>query len=91
MWYFFDYFCDVIYVLDVVIVVRIGFLEEGILVIDIKWVYMWYICFVEFIVDVVLLILIDILYVILGFFLFLRINCIVKGYKSFCIKVVMEL
>lgn len=74
-----------------VIVVWIGFLEEGILVIDVKWVYKWYIYFVEFIVDVVFLILIDVLYVVFGLFFFFRVNRIVKGYKSFCIKFVMEL
>lgn len=91
MWFVFDYFCDVIYFLDIVIVVRIGFLEEGIFVIEIKRVLKCYFCFVEFIVDIVFLIFIDLLYVVFGLVLFLRLNCFVKVYKSFRIKLVMEL
>lgn len=90
VWYLFDYFCDAIYVLDVVIAARTGFLEEGILVIDTKRVYMRYIRSVEFIADVVSLIPTDILYATLGPLPLLRINRIVKGYKSFRIKAVME-
>lgn len=90
VWFLFDYFCDAIYVLDVVIAARTGFLEQGILVTDTKRVYMRYIRSVEFIADVVSLIPTDILYAALGPLPLLRINRIIKGYKSFRIKAVME-
>ncbi|XP_078362093.1 cyclic nucleotide-gated channel alpha-3-like isoform X3 [Oculina patagonica] len=90
VWFLFDYFCDAIYALDIVIAARTGFLEEGILVTDTKRVYMRYIRSVEFIADVVSLIPTDILYAAFGPLPLLRVNRIVKGYKSFRIKAVME-
>ncbi|XP_022780572.1 cyclic nucleotide-gated cation channel alpha-3-like isoform X1 [Stylophora pistillata] len=90
VWFLFDYFCDAIYILDVVIAARTGFLQEGILVIDAKRVYMRYIRSVEFIADVVSLIPTDILYAALGPLPLLRVNRIIKGYKSFRVKAVME-
>lgn len=90
VWFLFDYFCDAIYALDIVISARTGFLEEGILVTDSKRVYMRYIRSVEFIADVVSLIPTDILYAAFGPLPLLRVNRIVKGYKSFRIKAVME-
>lgn len=90
VWFLFDYFCDAIYVLDMAIAARTGFLEEGILVTDTKRVYTRYIHSVEFIADVVSLIPTDILYAAFGPLPLLRVNRIVKGYKSFRIKAVME-
>ena len=90
VWFLFDYFCDAIYALDIVIAARTGFLEEGILVTDTKRVYMRYIRSVEFVADMVSLIPTDILYAAFGPLPLLRVNRIVKGYKSFRIKAVME-
>lgn len=90
VWFLFDYFCDAIYALDMAIAARTGFLEEGILVMDTKRVYKRYIHSVEFIADVVSLIPTDVLYAAFGPLPLLRVNRIVKGYKSFRIKSVME-
>jgi len=90
VWLLFDYFCDAIYALDIAIAARTGFLEEGILVMDTKRVYKRYIHSVEFIADVVSLIPTDVLYAAFGPLPLLRVNRIVKGYKSFRIKSVME-
>lgn len=89
-WFLFDYFCDAIYALDIAIAARTGFLEEGILVTDTKRVYMRYVRSVEFIADIVSLIPTDILYAAFGPCPLLRVNRIIKGYKSFKIKSVME-
>lgn len=90
VWFLFDYSCDVIYALDIAIAARTGFLEEGILVTDTKRVHKRYIHSLEFIADVVSLIPTDLLYAAFGPLPLLRVNRIVKGYKSFRIKSVME-
>lgn len=90
VWFLFDYLCDAIYALDIFITARTGFLEEGILVTDTKRLNMRYIRSVEFIADVVSLIPTDILYAAFGARPLLRVNRIIKGYKSFRIKSVME-
>ena len=89
-WFSFDYFCDAVYAFDIAISARTGFLEEGILVTDTKRVYMRYIRSAQFIADVVSLIPTDILYAAFGPLPLLRVNRIIKGYKSFRIKSVME-
>ena len=90
VWFVFDYFCDVIYAFDIAIAARTGFLEEGILVTDTKRVYRRYIRSVEFFADIASLIPTDLLYVAFGPLPLLRINRIIKAYKSFKIKSVME-
>lgn len=89
-WFVFDYFCDVIYAFDIAIACRTGFLEEGILVTDTKRVYRRYIRSVEFFADIASLIPTDLLYAAFGPLPLLRVNRIIKAYKSFKIKSVME-
>ncbi|XP_068748338.1 cyclic nucleotide-gated channel alpha-3-like isoform X2 [Montipora capricornis] len=89
-WFVFDYFCDVIYFLDIVIAARTGFLEEGILVTETKRVSKRYFCSVEFIADTASLIPTDLLYAAFGPVPLLRLNRLVKAYKSFRIKSAME-
>ena len=89
-WFSFDYFCDAIYVLDIVIGARTGFLEEGILVTDRERVSKRYTLSFEFVADVTSLLPTDILYAAFGPLPVIRINRIIKGYKSFTIKEVME-
>lgn len=89
-WFLFDYFCDAIYALDIAISARTGFLQEGILVTDTKRLYMRYVRSVDFFADIASLIPTDILYAAFGPLPLLRVNRIIKGYKSFRIKSVME-
>ena len=89
-WFLFDYFCDAIYALDIAIAARTGFLEEGILVTDTKRVYTRYIRSAEFFADIASLIPTDILYAAFGPLPLLRLNRIIKAYKSFKIKSLME-
>ena len=89
-WFSFDYFCDAVYALDIVIAARTGFLEEGILVTDTKRVYTRYIRSVEFFADIASLIPTDLLYAAFGPLPLLRLNRIIKAYKSFKIKSLME-
>ena len=89
-WFLLDYFCDAIYALDIAISARTGYLEEGILVTDPKLVCMRYIRSAEFFADVASLLPTDILYAAFGPLPHLRLNRIIKAYKSFRIKSVME-
>ncbi|XP_048582383.1 cGMP-gated cation channel alpha-1 isoform X2 [Nematostella vectensis] len=90
-WLVFDYFCDFLYVLDIIINFRTGFLEEGILVVDAKRVARHYAVSKNFIADLLSVFPTDILCVLYPERLpMLRINRLIKAYKSFRIKSLME-
>lgn len=89
-WFVFDYFCDAIYLLDIAIAARTGFLEEGILVTETKRVSKRYIFSVEFLADITSLIPFDLLYAVFGPVPLLRVNRLIRAYKSFQIKSAME-
>jgi hypothetical protein len=91
VWLFFDYFCDLVYLLDVLISFRTGFLEEGILIANTKKIASSYTKSKRFVADVLSLLPTDILYVIYPDSIpTLRLNRLIKSYKSFKVKGLME-
>ena len=89
-WFVFDYLCDALYVIDIAICSMTGFLEEGILVDDKKRVCRRYLLSKEFVADVISILPLDVLYLWLGPRPELRLNRLVKSYKSFKLKNAME-
>lgn len=91
VWPFFDYFCDLIYLLDLLITFRTGYLEEGILVTNTRCIAKSYIKSKQFIADVLSLLPTDILYVVYPESVpMLRLNRLIKSYKSIKVKGLME-
>lgn len=89
-WFVFDYFCDIIYLLDIAVCIRTGFLEEGILVEFKKRVAKRYLTSPEFAADVLSILPTDIFFFVIGVKPILRLNRLIKAYKSFRMKAVME-
>ena len=91
VWFAFDYLCDLLYILDIIISCLTSFLEEGILVNNRKRVFKRYLRSKEFIADVISIIPLDLLYIWFGVAMpELRLNRLVKSYKSFKLKSAME-
>ena len=90
VWLVFDYLCDLIYFLDIVVCIRTGSLEEGILVEDKKRVARRYLTSLAFVADVLSILPTDIFFFLMGVKPILRLNRLIKTYKSFRMKAVME-
>nr|XP_054749481.1 cyclic nucleotide-gated cation channel alpha-3-like [Lytechinus pictus] len=63
-WFIADYFCDFIYILDIVVQARTAYLEEGLLVTDVKILLCHYVKSKTFIVDIISLLPTDLFYLI---------------------------
>lgn len=91
VWMVFDYICDLIYLVDMVISLRTGYLDQGILVIDNKKIALSYIKSNRFFLDILSLIPTDFIHVVYSVDLSLvRLNRLIKSYKSLRIKNIME-
>ena len=90
VWMFFDYVSDAIYIMDIFVSFRMGFLEEGILVKDLRRLAKRYVLSKSFWADMLTLLPFDLLYFKYGTNPVFRIGRIVKSYKSYYIKSVME-
>lgn len=90
VWFVFDYLCDVIYILDILICIRTGFLEQGILVDCKKRIAKTYLTSLYFFADVLSIVPTDIFFFVIGVKPILRLNRLIKAYKSFRMKAVME-
>ncbi|XP_035681348.1 cyclic nucleotide-gated cation channel alpha-3-like isoform X1 [Branchiostoma floridae] len=66
LWMTLDYICDVIYILDMVVRFRTGYLEQGLLVKDVKKLCKHYISTFNFKLDCLSILPLDILYIALG-------------------------
>ena len=86
----FDYLIDLVYILDILISTRISFLENGILVQDVKRVAFMYLFTREFYIDVLAILPVDFLYIALGVTPALRLVRLIKVYKLFKVKTVVE-
>ena len=86
----FDYIVDVIYILDIFISSRISFLQNGILVRDVKRVSFMYLFTRAFYVDVLAVLPVDFLYIAFGITPTLRLLRLIKVYKLFKIKTDVE-
>lgn len=91
MWMVLDYICDFIYVVDMLISFRTGYLDEGILVTDSNKIALSYIKSNRFIFDILSFIPTDFIHVIHSVDLpLVRLNRLLKSYKSLTIKNTME-
>lgn len=81
MWLCLDYFCDLIYGLDIAFHFRTGYLEEGVLQTDAAKLRQHYMNSTTFYVDCLCLLPLDFLYLSLGFNSMLRCFRLVKIYR----------
>lgn len=86
----FDYTIDLIYILDIVITSRISFLQNGILVQDVKRVAFTYLFTKAFYLDLLAILPVDFLYIAFGVTPTLRLVRLVKVYKLIKIKTSVE-
>lgn len=92
MWMVFDYICDFIYLVDMLVSFRTGYLDEGILVTDSNKIALSYIKSNRFVLDILSFIPTDFIHVVYSVDLpLVRLNRILKSYKSLSIKNTMEL
>ncbi|KAK3099583.1 hypothetical protein FSP39_006505 [Pinctada imbricata] len=80
-WFIFDYICDGVYIFDMFIKSRIGFLEQGLLVRDTKRLAKVYLTSWKFIADIIAIIPLDFLYLAVGFEALLRLNKCLKVWR----------
>ncbi|XP_041360136.1 cyclic nucleotide-gated cation channel alpha-3-like [Gigantopelta aegis] len=78
MWFVMDYTCDLIYIFDGFIRSRLGFLEQGILVTDVKILTCHYLMSRRFFLDFISVIPLEILYIFVEYNSFLRLNRVIK-------------
>lgn len=86
----FDYTIDLIYILDIIITSRISFLQNGILVQDVKRVAFMYLFTKPFYIDVLAILPVDFLYIAFGVTPTLRLVRLIKVYKLIKIKTSVE-
>lgn len=86
----FDYIVDVVYILDMIISSRISFLENGILVKDVKRVAFTYLFTRAFYADVLAILPVDFFYIAFGVTPTLRLVRLIKVYKLFKIRTDVE-
>ncbi|XP_071088023.1 cyclic nucleotide-gated channel alpha-3-like [Haliotis cracherodii] len=80
-WFAFDYFFDLTYILDSVVKSRLGFLEQGILVTDVKRLSRCYVKSWKLIVDLLAVAPLDFFYFLVGFNPLFRLNRILKFWR----------
>ena len=90
LWWVFDSFADLIYLLDIFVNCRVGFFEEGILVREPKLACKRYIMSWRFLLDVVSILPLELLYFKMGIKPILRFPRLLKTYKSQQIKAKIE-
>ncbi|GFQ72183.1 cyclic nucleotide-gated cation channel subunit A [Trichonephila clavata] len=66
LWYFTDYLCDIIYIVDIAVHCRTGYLEQGLLVRDRSKLIKNYTSSIAFKLDIISIFPTDLLYVIIG-------------------------
>ncbi|XP_015910032.2 cyclic nucleotide-gated channel alpha-3 [Parasteatoda tepidariorum] len=66
LWYFMDYLCDTIYLMDIIVHCRTGYLEQGLLVRDRKKLLKNYTSSLPFKLDLISVIPTDLLYIVTG-------------------------
>ena len=86
----FDYAIDLVYVLDIIISSRISFLQNGILVQDVKKVALMYLFTRAFYFDLLAILPVDFLYIAFGVRPALRLVRLVKVYKLIKVKTTVE-
>jgi hypothetical protein len=82
----FDYVIDLVYILDILISSRISFLQNGILVQDVKRVAFMYLFTRAFYIDLLAILPVDFLYIALGVTPALRLVRLIKVYKLMKVK-----
>ncbi|XP_046577726.1 cyclic nucleotide-gated cation channel alpha-3-like [Haliotis rubra] len=80
-WFAFDYFFDLTYILDSAVKSRLGFLEQGILVTDVKRLTRCYVKSWKLLVDLLSITPLDLFYFLVGFNPLLRLNRILKVWR----------
>ncbi|KAJ8049898.1 Cyclic nucleotide-gated olfactory channel [Holothuria leucospilota] len=81
VWFSLDYLCDFIYILDIIVQLRTGYLEHGLLVKSSKRLAFHYIRSLTFLADIVSLLPTDIFYVVIGVHSLLRFPRFLKVYR----------
>ena len=90
LWWVFDSFADLVYLLDIFVNCRVGFFEEGILVRDPKLACKRYILSWKFFLDIISILPLELLYFKMGIKPILRFPRLLKTYKSQEIKAKVE-
>lgn len=83
LWFVLDYIADVIYLLDILINLRMSFLENGIYIDNLSRLALTYIKSYQFGLDVLSLLPLDFLYLVFGIYPSLRVLRVLKYYKVF--------
>ncbi|XP_061165094.1 cyclic nucleotide-gated cation channel alpha-3-like [Saccostrea echinata] len=80
-WFIPDYLCDLIFIFDMYIKSRVGFLEQGLLCRDVRKLSKVYLKSWMFVVDVLSIFPLDFFYLVIGFNAFLRMNRCLKIWR----------
>ena len=86
----FDYLIDLVYIFDIIISGRISFLQNGILVQDVKMVAFTYLFTRAFYIDLLAILPVDFLYIAFGVTPALRLVRLIKVYKLLKVKTSVE-
>ncbi|KAK3726876.1 hypothetical protein QZH41_005354 [Actinostola sp. cb2023] len=81
VWLVLDYGCDIIYIADIVVSMRTGFLEEGILQTNSRKLRNHYIRSASFFIDAAAIVPLDLLYIFIRYIPAVRINRVVKFHR----------
>lgn len=90
LWFSFDYMADFIYLVDLLVSSKMSFLENGLYVNDVKRVMLCYLKSKQFLLDMLSLLPLDIMYIWFPFNPILRSPKLIKYYKVFTAKRVLE-
>lgn len=81
LWFAADALCDLVYLLDVVVQMRTGYLERGLIVYDAGKLVRHYVCSRDFVLDVASLIPLDLIQIYVGVHPLIRFPRFVKAYR----------
>lgn len=90
MWYSFDASCDLIYIMDVVVQLRTGYLEKGLIVYNTKKLAFHYLKSRYFVLDMICLLPLDILQFYIGIHPVIRFPRFIKVYRSYRFSYMVE-
>ncbi len=90
MWFTMDAFCDLIYVMDILVQLRTGYLEKGLIVFNSKKLALHYLKSHYFILDFLSLLPLDVLQLYLGIHPVIRFPRFIKVYRSYRFSYMVE-
>ena len=89
-WIVADIFCDILYILDIVVQLRTGYLECGLIVYNTKKLAVHYVCSKNFVLDLLSLIPLDFVQLTIGIHPIIRFPRFLKVYRSYRFMYMVE-